>query len=273
MAEQERKNWLLGLLCGAMMGGGAILPGVSGGVLCVVFGYYRPLMEILTHPPRGLRRYWRMFVPVLLGWVVGFFGFARLIDFVFDLSAMRATWAFIGLIIGTIPSLLRQAGREGRGVSAWISLGLCALAMGAGLYYVGHVAAVAVEPTFGWYTFCGCLWGLSIVIPGMTSASILIALGLYQHLAEGIARLDIVVMTAWIPGLVVTVAVLARLVSYLFRRYYAVAFHGVVGVVIASTVMIVPTSYRGPGDAAAAGLCFAAGFAVAFFLDRLEGSE
>ena len=54
MAEQERKNWLLGLLCGAMMGGGAILPGVSGGVLCVVFGYYRPLMEILTHPPRGL---------------------------------------------------------------------------------------------------------------------------------------------------------------------------------------------------------------------------
>ena len=70
-----------------------------------------------------------------------------------------------------------------------------------------------------------------------------------------------------------TVAVLARLVSYLFRKYYAVASHGVVGVVIASTVMIVPTSYKGAADAAAAGLCFIAGFAVAFFLARLEGRE
>lgn len=268
--DAEKKNWILGLICGILMGGGAILPGVSGGVLAVVFGYYRPMMEILTHPRQGITRYWRMFVPVGIGWALGFFGFAKLIAVIFHLSEVLATWLFIGLIAGTLPSLLREAGKKGRSPWAWVSLAVCGLMMGAGLYYVSHVAGVEVEPNFWWYTFCGVLFGLGIVIPGMTTASILMALGLYQHLMDGISQLDIVVMTAWIPGLVVTVALLSRLVSYLFQAYYPEAFHGVVGIVIASTIMIVPTQYSGAGEIFWSAICFLAGAGIAFLLERME---
>lgn len=41
------------LLSGILIGGGAILPGISGGVLCVVFGIYQPMMEILSIPFAG----------------------------------------------------------------------------------------------------------------------------------------------------------------------------------------------------------------------------
>ena len=37
-------RWLRDLLCGALIGAGAILPGVSGGELAVVFDIYRPFM-------------------------------------------------------------------------------------------------------------------------------------------------------------------------------------------------------------------------------------
>ena len=42
------------LLCvqGAIVGTGAILPGVSGGVLRVAFGIYEPLMALLAHPKK-----------------------------------------------------------------------------------------------------------------------------------------------------------------------------------------------------------------------------
>ncbi|MCI6960714.1 MAG: DUF368 domain-containing protein, partial [Clostridiales bacterium] len=30
------------------MGIGAVLPGISGGVLCVIFGIYQPMMETLA---------------------------------------------------------------------------------------------------------------------------------------------------------------------------------------------------------------------------------
>ena len=40
--------FLLHILQGILIGGGAMLPGVSGGVLAVIFGVYMPFMELLT---------------------------------------------------------------------------------------------------------------------------------------------------------------------------------------------------------------------------------
>ena len=58
MADRRMNNgmirWLRDMLCGVFLGAGAILPGVSGGVLAVVFDLYRPLMEFLTHPKAAL---------------------------------------------------------------------------------------------------------------------------------------------------------------------------------------------------------------------------
>ena len=39
---------------GALIGLGAVLPGISGGVLSVIFGIYKPIMELLSNPIRIL---------------------------------------------------------------------------------------------------------------------------------------------------------------------------------------------------------------------------
>ena len=67
-------RWLRDLLCGVLIGAGAILPGVSGGVLAVVFDIYRPFMEVLTHPRAAIPKYWRWFLPIGLGCAIGFVG-------------------------------------------------------------------------------------------------------------------------------------------------------------------------------------------------------
>ena len=41
---------------GAIVGTGAILPGVSGGVLLVAFGIYEPMMALLSHPKKSFLR-------------------------------------------------------------------------------------------------------------------------------------------------------------------------------------------------------------------------
>ena len=45
----------LRILQGALIGLGAVLPGISGGVLCVVFGIYTLLMEFLADPFRKMK--------------------------------------------------------------------------------------------------------------------------------------------------------------------------------------------------------------------------
>lgn len=267
MAVRRDQNfiirWLRDLLCGFLIGAGAILPGVSGGVLAVVFDIYRPFMEVLTRPRTAIPKYWRWFLPIALGWCVGFLGFAKGIAAAISLSNTVTTWLFIGLIVGTVPSLFREAGKEGRTAASWGSLLLCAGAVFAGLFYVSRIAEVTVEPNFWWYNFCGVLWGMSIVIPGMTSSSVMMALGLYQPMLEGLARLDLLVLSAALPGLLLTIVLLARAVGWLFRHFHSAAFHGILGIVVASTVIIIPAAYAGMGEAALSALAFGGGFLLA----------
>lgn len=268
--DRNKFFWLRWMICGALIGAGAILPGVSGGVLAVIFDIYRPFMEVLTAPRRAIPKYWKGFIPLSIGWCVGFLGFAKGIAAAFSLAETVTTCLFVGLIAGTLPSLFREAGKEGHPKSGWASMVFCAAVMFAALYYVSHIAQIEVTPNFWWYNFCGVLWGVGIVVPGMTTSSILMALGLYQPILDGLARLDLLVLSACLPGMFLTMALLARGVSWLFRRHYAVAFHGILGIVLASTLVILPTNYSGSLEA---GLCTAAaisGTLLALFLARLE---
>lgn len=262
-------HWLRDLLCGILIGAGAILPGVSGGVLAVVFDIYRPFMEILTAPRIAIPKYWIWFPPIALGWAVGFLGFAKGIAAAISLSNTVTTWLFIGLIMGTLPSLFQEAGKEGRSAASWASLVVCTGGMFVGLFYISRVADIAVTPNFWWYNFCGALWGASVVIPGMTSSSVMMALGLYQPMLEGLARLDLLVLSACLPGMLLTIVLLARWISWIFKRHYSVAFHGILGIVVASTLVIIPTQYQGR-EALLSLVCCLGGFLLAFLLDRLD---
>lgn len=77
MEKQQRMSpamALLRVLQGALIGLGAVLPGISGGVLCVIFGIYRPVMELLSDPRKNYKTHLPKLAPVFLGMAVGFLG-------------------------------------------------------------------------------------------------------------------------------------------------------------------------------------------------------
>ena len=76
-------------------------------------------------------------------------------------------------------------------------------------------------------------------------------------------------LSASLPGMVLAIALLARLVSWFFRRHYAVAFHSILGFVLASTLVIIPTEYAS-GEPLLSALCCVGGFLLAFLLARLD---
>ena len=66
---------------GALVGLGAVLPGISGGVLCVVFGIYKTIMEFLADPFKKLKTHLPILMPYGIGIVVGFLGVANVLSF------------------------------------------------------------------------------------------------------------------------------------------------------------------------------------------------
>ena len=60
-------SYLFKILKGALVGLGAVLPGISGGVLCVVFGIYKTIMEFLADPFRKFKTHFPKLLPYGIG--------------------------------------------------------------------------------------------------------------------------------------------------------------------------------------------------------------
>ncbi len=267
-ALAKLRQFVVRVIQGAIIGAGAILPGISGGVLCVVFGIYRPMMAVLAHPFKNLKQYWKMFMPIGIGWAIGFVGLAGVIAKLLSLNAAVIVSLFVGLIGGTFPGLLREGSKNGKSKGMWVALIISTAALLAFFYTLKFSTSTTVTPTFGWYIFCGALWGISLIVPGMSSSSLLMFLGLYQPMSEGIATFDFNVLIPFAIGIIGTVLLLARMVNHLFDKHYGIAFYCVIGFVIASTIPIIPVSFTGWGEGVLCLVAAAAGFAGSLLMDR-----
>ena len=261
----------LRILQGALIGLGAVLPGISGGVLCVVFGIYTILMEFLADPFRKMKTHLPKLLPVIIGIVIGFLGIAGLLSFVLDRYPAPSVCLFIGLIGGMLPSLWREAGQEGRSKASYVSL-LIAAALIFALLIGLKVLSVEITPNFFWYLFCGFCLALSVIAPGMSFSTLLMPLGLYQPFVDGISGFDFGILIPAGIGALATVILFAKAVDSLFKHHYSVSFLAIVGVVIAATVMIVPVDsfITSIGSAIVNVVCLIVGIIAALALDKFN---
>ena len=257
---------------GMLVGTGAILPGVSGGVLCIAFGFYEPMVELFAHPFRTLRRQYQLFIPILLGCGTGFLLLARAVELMLKLAPVATTALFTGLICGTIPGLMKKSGSKvaKMGDPGWA--GFVISLMLSFLFFCMLEDAIpgSLEPSFGWYIFCGAIWATSMLLPGLSSSSVLLFLGLYEPMAGGLGHLDFTVIFPMLVGFLATLLLCARWVSSLMKRHYAQLLRVLLGFVISSTLTVLPISFSGPPQFAAAMLCLAAGFLVAYWMDGVQ---
>lgn len=259
------------VLQGALIGLGAVLPGISGGVLSVVFGVYRPIMELLSDPVHKWRTHLPELFPYMIGSAAGFLGVANLLSYVLETYPEPSVCVFVGLIVGMLPSLWREAGEQGRNVGNVILSCVTFVAMLSLLFWLQN-SQNTVEPGFFSFLFCGFAFALSVIAPGMSFSTILMPLGLYTPFVEGIGHVRLEVLLPGVAGCVVTFICLAKLVNRLFERQYALMFHGIIGIVGAATVMTVPWgSFATSADAASRNLfCMAAGIVAAILLDFMN---
>lgn len=234
------RSWLVRLLKGIAVGVGAILPGLSGGVLAVIFGLYDPMIRFLANVRHQFLRNVAFFVPIGIGMGIGVLAFSVVVEAAFASYAAQFTCLFIGFVIGTFPSLFRQAGRQGRSPRHLVIMALAA----AGIFLLmlaGGQMLVQVPPSIPVWFGSGALIGLGVIVPGMSPSNFLIYFGLYDQMASGIADFDMAVVIPLFVGVVVCVLLLAKGASWLFDRYFAGMYHFILGMVLGSSLAIFPT--------------------------------
>jgi len=262
-------DWLLRLIKGVIIGIGFITPGLSGGVLAVVFGLYEPLMRFIANLKEKFIKNLLFFIPVGIGGIIGVVASSAAVDWAFTHYAAPFIWLFIGFIAGTFPSLFKTAGKQGRKAWHWLLLAVIAAGMFLMMKWMESIKNVTLAPSFLNWLMSGALIGLGVVVPGMSPSNFLIYLGLYQPMANGIKNLDLGVILPLALGLILCVLVFAKLVSWLFNKAYTVMYHLILGVVVGSTLAIIPAGVSGWTIALCAVL-FLLGFAASFALAKVD---
>ena len=272
MTKNKISHSILLFFQGILVGTGAILPGISGGVLCVAFGIYEPMMDFLSHPIRTFRKNIRLLFPVILGGIVGFVLLAKVVESFLSAATVAAMLLFCGLICGTIPDLMRKsvAANKEKGWSFFI---ITLLASFVFFNVLDQGIQGNMQANFWWYIFCGAIWGLSMVVPGLSSSSILLFMGLYQPMAQGIGNLDFEVLIPLMIGFVVTIAITSKIMNYFLEKHYTILSKIILGFVISSVLMIVPLSYDNVTQLLIGIGCFALGFLVSIWMDSRKNKS
>ena len=272
MATNSSKTNLLILMLfqGALIGLGAVLPGISGGVLCVIFGIYKPVIELLSDPIRNFKTHVPRLLPVIIGIAVGFLLISKLLSFLLNRYEDPSVCLFVGLIVGMLPSLFREAGEQGRSKGSFIAMAV-AFAVILSLLVSLRVISVTIVPNFGWNLFCGFCVALSIIAPGMSFSTLLMPLGLYTPFVESIGNLDFVSLIPAGIGALLTVILLARAITNLMTHHYSLVFHAIIGIVIAATLVIIPfDSFLSVSSCLINLACLIIGIVAALLLDRFN---
>ncbi len=265
-------GFLFKLLQGILIGLGAVLPGISGGVLCVVFGVYAPIMALLSNPFRAFKKYALTLLPIVIGMGIGFLGVSKALGILLKAYPDASVCLFVGLIIGMLPSLFREARSKGPVETKDYAAMAIAFVVVFSLLLLLNEFSVRITPNFGWYLFCGFCLALSVIAPGMSFSTLLMPLGLYTPFVEGIGNIDFSILVPGGIGALLTVIILAKGMNYLLQKHHSTVSHLIIGIIIAATLPIIP--YAGFVSSIQSGitnaLCLIFGLVAALLLDRFN---
>lgn len=234
-------DWFLRLFKGIAIGIGAILPGLSGGVLAVIFGIYEPMMSFLANLREQFWKRALWFLPVAIGGGLGVVIFSLFVEQAFGRYEALFTSLFIGFVVGTLPSLFRTAGREGRGSREYLATGISTVGIFVLMAIVTGGTALTIAPSLPVWLLSGATVSLGIIVPGLSPSNFLMYFGLYEPMAANIASLNFSVIIPLMIGAIVLILLLARSVKKLFERFYGVMYHLILGLVIGSSAAVMLT--------------------------------
>jgi putative membrane protein len=264
-------DWILRFFKGALIGTGFILPGVSGGALAAIFGLYQKIISFIAHISRDFSKNVLFFIPVGLGALFGMFLLARPLSFFLENYEAQVMWGFIGCITGTLPSLWKEAGKNGRAKRHYLILVVTAVIGFCLLFAAKNFLEARMPLNFITWIFAGFLIAVGILVPGLSPSNFLVYLGMYKPMVDAFKTMDFFVLIPVFQGVVVCLFSLSTLADILLGKMYAGLFHFVAGIVIASTLMIVPLRYN---YASTGGLVcivtLTAGAALGFWMSKLE---
>ena len=173
------------------------VPGVSGGTIAFVMGFYDRFIESLDNIISGSREQKKSALIFLLklgtGWVVGFICTVLALGRIFDSHIYELCSLFLGLSLFAVPIIVRDEWETLKGRYVHILFSLLGVAIVAVITYLnqslsrGSMDISALSFVKGIYVFVVAAIAISaMVLPGISGSTMLLIFGLYVPIMSAI---------------------------------------------------------------------------------------
>lgn len=240
MEKQRNESILSRFLKGVVIALGFILPGVSGGVLAAILGIYERMLRFMAHLTKNFKENFLFFLPVGIGGIVGIGLLSKPLEWLLQNYQIIVLWGFAGAIIGTLPALAKESTLKSKRTTGDLILFFGSMVIGfLFLYFMGDILGT-IPANFIGFVIAGGLIALGVLVPGLSPSNLLLVLGLYDPMLKGFKSFDI--MGVFLPIAIGGLAVMllfSKLMEWLLTHYHSKVYHFILGIVIASTGLIV----------------------------------
>lgn len=270
------------------------VPGVSGGTVAYILGFYERFIDALHYLFSGSMRERQEALRYLLklgvGWVIGMVSSVLVLAQLFETHIYFLTSLFLGLTLAALPFVYKEERDviRGRGRNiVWLIVGL-ALVCGMVFFRDGSNASGMVDfmqlslGQAAYVFLSGALAISAMVLPGVSGSTVLLIMGVYMPAISALsrlARLDLAVLpgvAVLILGVLCGAAVAVRFLREALKHHRSAVVYLILGLMLGSLYAII----MGPTTLAAgeppltlesfSPLAFVLGIAVLLGLEKVK---
>ena len=142
---------------------------------------------------------------------------------------MYTRFAFLGLVIGTVPLFYKEVKKEGFSPKYYIVIAISAI-IGFSVFFLNkNLFPVITDPNLFQSVLLGVAVAGSSIVPGVDSAVILSSLGLYELYVGSLASFDLPILIPAGFGLVIGAFIISFVMNKLIKRFYTATFSIIFG--------------------------------------------
>ena len=270
------------------------VPGVSGGTIAFIMGFYDKFinsLDGLVYGDKKKKKESLMFLIKLgIGWVIGMILASVILASLFEKNIYEISSLFLGFIILSIPLIIKEEKSELKGKYfniVFTIIGILVVILITKLNPVSSKESVVDITNLNiglmlYILLAGSLAISAMVLPGISGSTLLLIFGLYISIMTGIKNLlhfDLSYLPALIVfglGVIIGILGIIKLIKKALKNYRSQTIYLVIGLMIGSIYAIImgPTTLEVPKSPMSVNtfniLFFIIGAATIVFLDRIK---
>ncbi len=239
------------LMVGVLMGVVSFLPGASGSTIAVIFRVYERLVADVADIRNKLIRDLRFIIPIGIGVLAGMVFCAKVLDELSKEYETQLMFLFVALIITQIPDI-KKMGDDGKKLTVPDMIAFIAgIAVMVAFMVIGWNAPLDKDNSgFLVMVLIGVIYAMSLLSPGISGSTILLALGFYwvytNVIGDFVHHLDQMLPIAL--GVLIGALVFSKIIDFCMRNYRKTTYMAILGLTVGSAVTVLINAIRSLSD-------------------------